>query len=107
MQPYSSKGWKTARDQICSSRKKLFTNQGWLVKMYRDQVRPFHYKATFLIFSNSTVLLATRMHNISFERSESYLFRFILEKNITELKRYFISAERYVIYFILHRYTAN
>ena len=102
------KGLKNCQRSNLQFQKKTFYKSRLTCKNgYRDQVRPFHYKATFLIFINSTVLLATRMHNTSFERSESYLFRFILEKNITELKRYFISAERYVIYFILHGYTAN
>ena len=108
MKACSSKGCKTAGGQSCRSGKNRLTNQGRLKKVGTGVKKDhFCFKPPFLIFRNSTVLWATRMHSTSFERSDSYLFGFSLKIGISALFRYFISAQRYVIYLILRVHRAN
>ena len=108
MHPCSSKGCKTAGGQSCRSGKNRLTNQGRLEKVGTGVKEDhFCFKPPTLIFSNSTVLWATRMHSTSFERSDSYLLRFSLKIGISALFRYFISAQRYVIHLIIRVHRAN
>ena len=64
-------------------------------------------RSATLTSSSFAALWATRLHSISFERSDSYLFGFSLKIGITALFRYFISAQKYVIYVILRVHRAN
>ena len=64
-------------------------------------------RSATLTSSSFAVLCATSLHSTSFERSDSYLFGFSLKIGISALFRYFISAQRYVIYLILRVHRAN
>ena len=74
---------------------------------WRWFVRQFFSRFATLTSSSFAALWATRMHSTSFERSDSYLFGFSLKIGISALFRYFISAQRYVIYLILRVHRAN
>ena len=74
---------------------------------WRWFVRQFFSWFVTLTSSSFAALWATRMHSTSFERSDSYLLRFSLKIGISALFRYFISAQRYVIYLILRVHRAN
>ena len=108
MQPCSSKECRITEDQSGGLKKEMvlldpgthFFESTLICKMTFS-------RSANLTYSSFAALWATRLHSTSFERSHSYLFGFSWKVGMTALLRYFISAQRYVIYLILRVHRAN